>query len=251
MRIDYESHYDADYWTRQKTYRDAYGGLARYNGPSLEWDGFEPIADAIYRIFPSVRTALDIGCGGGDLTRRLLGRGWDIYGLDVSTFAVAHAALSLPNRVACVDVTTTPDLIKCSPSLPNVYDLVFATDFLEHIYYDDLVSTFTWLRARTKRWAFFCVATAFNPLDPLNRSVSTFIHEKGKDVPAMFEATAVSGHVHVRHFSWWLDFFAMHGFKVRWDLKGMFEMLREAHPGWKNTGGWSSMNNWPLEKVNS
>ena len=104
MKIDYEAHYDADYFTGQKTYRAADGSTQLYHGPSLTWDGFEAVADALRLVVPG-GSLLDIGCSAGDLAQRLGRRGYDAYGCDISNYAVAHAVPEMHGRLAVADLS--------------------------------------------------------------------------------------------------------------------------------------------------
>lgn len=52
MFVDPRTFYGAPYWTGKSTYRDAYGQVHRYHGPSTEWQGFDLIADALCKILP-------------------------------------------------------------------------------------------------------------------------------------------------------------------------------------------------------
>lgn len=232
MIIDYASHYNKEYWTRQKTYRTADGKEHVYGGPSLTWDGFDLIADALAKILPRGKL-LDIGCGGGDLTHRLLKRGFDAYGVDISEYALANCHEDMKSRLQLADISS-------SPEVGGPFDIVLATDLLEHLYASDLDVAFDWMLANTKRWMFFCVAVADG---------EEFVHTKGTEVPLRFEATSIAGHVNVRNFRYWIKYFQSKGLKVRFDLSYMFQIIREKHPGWMTTGGWNLSSTWFLEKV--
>lgn|SRR3990167_5241271 len=233
MKIAYESHYDAAYWEGRKTYLA--GGVPNvYHGPSLAWEGFQYIADALAPLIPG-RSLLDIGCGGGDLASRFLPHGFDAYGVDISEFAVSNCVPAMRGRVAVADITQ-------QPVIPHTYDAVLATDLLEHIYEEDLDRTFDWIVAHSNRWLFFCVATAGSP------DKGEFVLRKGAEVPPEWEATAVSGHVNVRYWSYWIHLYRRKKLNIRWDLMYRMQVAREQCEPWRNTMGWNLMTTHILEK---
>ena len=255
LRIEYGDHYDAAYFLSQKTYRTPDGQEHVYLGPALEWIGFRFIADALASLVPG-KTLLDIGCSAGDLASQFLNHGFSPYGVDISEFAVQRAVPSMKGRLAQADITTCPkDLwAYVGPSddrgkgagydwpFPETYDVVMSTDLLEHLYQEDLDRTFDWMTSKSKRWLFFCVATSGSP------DKAEFIHEKGKPVPIEWEGTAISGHVNVRRWQYWVDFFEKKGLTVRWDLGYQFQMARERCEPWRATPGWNMETSWLLEK---
>jgi SAM-dependent methyltransferase len=244
VKIDYEAHYDDAYFTGQKTYKAADGSTQLYHGPSLTWDGFEAVAEAL-RLVLGGRTLLDIGCSAGDLARRLQKRGFDAYGCDISNYAVAHAVPEMKGKLAVADITQRPehlDAFHGGSHLPDQYDVVIATDLLEHIYEEDLDPTLTWMIERSKRWLFFLVATAAFDKD-------AFVARKGMPIPPEFEATAVSGHVNVRSWKYWVKKFREQGAEIRYDLMYIFQMQREMNPAWRDTMGWNMHTTFILETL--
>lgn len=231
MEIEYKDWYDKSYWTRQKRYLGADGKEKIYSGPSLTWEGFDAIADTLSKILPKGKL-LDVGCGAGDLTHRLLRRGFDAYGVDISKYAVENCHPEMRGRLSLADISKKPDV-------GGPFDSVIATDLLEHLYAEDLDETFQWMLDNTKRWMFFCVAVTDG---------ENFVHKKGAPVPLRWQETAVSGHVNVKNWQYWVKYFQTKGLKVRWDLGYIFQLEREKHEGWRNTGGWSLQTTWVLEK---
>jgi len=257
MNIDYDTHYGDDYWTGRKTYRTADGRTHVYHGPSLVWDGFNAIADTLAGLLPA-GTLLDIGCGSGDLARRMLKRGFDAYGVDISDYAVRNAVPEMRGRLTLADITTCPKTLE-PPVLrsetpeknrfPDQFDVLMATDLLEHIYEEDLNKTFDWMMSKTKTWMFFCVATAIPPASPafeLNKI--EFVHKKGEPIPLEWEGTAVSGHVNVRVFGYWAKFFQEKGLKIDWQRMYLFQAKREMNKAWRDTGGWNMQTTFVLKK---
>lgn len=236
MKVEYVTHYDKDYWTGKKTYQSG-NEKAFYHGPGLAWDGFDFVADALAAILPK-NTLLDVGCGGGDLARRLKRRGFDPYGIDISEYAVENALVDMRDRLHICDASTAP---KLPPHFPERFRTTIATDFLEHIYEEDLGKTFQWIHRHTERWMFFCVATA-------SHDKGEFVLKKGQPVPMGYEGVAVSGHVNVRTFAWWARFFEGWDLKIDWRRMYLFQTRRESVAPWRDTMGWNMQTTFVLEK---
>ena len=228
MKINYGTHYDKDYWTGQKRYQESASTVKTYQGPSLTWDGFEIIADTLAYVFPKGSSILDVGCSAGDLAGRLQTRGFDCCGIVVSVYAVEHAVEAMRGRIHVGDITGK----ELQERITKPFDIVMACDCLEHIYYEDLPQTFQWLSKVAKSHMFFCIATVAFDKDE-------FVINKGESIPVAYEGVAVSGHVHVRPFAWWLTFFSDHGWKVDWARMYMLQRAREHNPGWRGTPGWN------------
>jgi SAM-dependent methyltransferase len=242
MKIDYQQHYDDAYFTGQKSYRAPDGSTQLYHGPSLTWDGFEAVAEALRTVLGG-KTLLDIGCSAGDLAQRLQRRGYDAYGCDISQYAVAHGVPEMKGKLAVADITETPEMLTSfygGNVLPRQFDTVIATDLLEHIYEEDLDRTLKWMVSSARRWLFFLVATASYDKD-------VFVAKKGMPIPPEFEGTAVSGHVNVRTWKYWVKRFREHGLEIRYDLMYIFQMQREMSPAWRDTMGWNMHCTFVLE----
>lgn len=254
--VEYKTFYDAAYWTGNKMYRTPDGQEHPYCGPTLShWHGFRFIADALAPLVPG-KSLLDIGCSAGDLASQFYNHGFSPYGVDISEFAVQRAVDQMKGRLALADITTCPkDLwAYVGPNddrgqgegydwpFPETYDVVMSTDVLEHIFRTDLDRTFDWMVERSRRWLFFCVATADSP------DKSEFIHEKGTPVPIEWEATAISGHIHVRHWTYWRDYFKSKGLRIDWERMYDLQLQRERCEPWRQTMGWGLPTTWILEK---
>ncbi len=77
------------------------------------------------------RCILDMGCGNGSLTRVLLERGFDCYGVDASESGIAIANEQHPGRFALMDFS--------SDDLPEsfrgkAFDTLISTEVIEHLY---------------------------------------------------------------------------------------------------------------------
>lgn len=255
--IDYSRYYDAAYFEGRKTYRHPDGSEHVYHGPSLTWDGFDLVADAIGAIIGNPvadQSLLDIGCSAGDLAQRMARWRFEPYGVEVSRYAAENCVPRMRGRIALADITTCPPELRPfaygDAAFPAEYDAVLATDLMEHLYAEDLERTFDWMITKTRRWMFLCIATAQHPMSPLAADDKLeFVARKGEPIPIEFEATAASGHVHVRHFSFWQDLFVRKGLTIRWDLMYRFQIARELHPAWRTTGGWNLANTWFLERA--
>lgn len=248
MKIDYEEHYNDAYWQGRKTYKDGQGKEKIYHGPSLAWEGFQFIADTLTPLLPK-GSLLDIGCSGGDLANRLRLNGFDSYGVDISQYALKNCVEGMRDRVALCDITTCPEVINSWhhtedgwPVFPAQFDILMATDLLEHIYLEDLDKTFDWMLSKTKKWMFFCVATA-----AFDKEV--FIAKKGEPIPPEFEGTAVAGHVDVNTFEWWARYFQRSkGLIIDWARMYHFQRRREQIPSWRDTMGWNMNTTFVLQK---
>src|ERR1700722_9270635 len=85
---------------------------------------------------PSLGSALDIGCGQGELVRLLQADGFDAAGIDVSPEQVALAHAAGISSVRQGDFGAA--LAACAGEL----GLVTATDVLEHLGKDEILATF-------------------------------------------------------------------------------------------------------------
>lgn len=235
MKITYATHYGEDYWTGKKTYGP---DRQTYHGPGLDWSFWGHIAKVLHAVMPGVRVGLDVGCGGAGLAARLLGLGWEMYGVDVSEYAVKNCVEPMRGRVACIDLTTLPSGLLSyhgEKVLPSVFDAVIATDFLEHIYEEDLPAMLRWLRSRADKF-FFCIGTT---ADPSHGTVAKdLVLKKSEPVPPECEGTAVAGHVNVRSFSYWVKKFEATGFRVEWEPMYQLQRAREMSAPWRETWGW-------------
>lgn len=240
MIIDYKDWYNSAYWEGRKQYQTPDGKTEFYHGPALDWSAFDFIADVLASLLPG-KTLLDIGCGGGGLAARFLKKGYDAYGVDVSEYARSNCVPEMRSRISLMDITDDPpsEIITNIGKWPNKFDVVMATDLLEHIYAEDLEETFTWILSKAKKYIFFLVAITYG---------EEFIHKKGKPIPPRWEPTAISGHVHVRTPKFWRNWFLSMGLKIDWEKMYLFQLQRSKNKEWAATGGWDPGSTWILER---
>jgi SAM-dependent methyltransferase len=81
--------------------------------------------------------ALDAGCSTGGATRILLERGYEVYGIDLSPYAVERIEQTLPSEQRTRFVGVVSDLSAYRPDFR--YDLIVLSEVLEHIE-DDAVA---------------------------------------------------------------------------------------------------------------
>lgn len=254
MKIIPEEHYGQDYFyegdpTRGKEYRDKDGTIKHYIGPSSKWHGFGYVAEQLQRLFPKDIFAYDIGCGCGNLIEYLYKYGLMAYGSDISKFAIekgiselavfmgqqalAGRLIQLPADwiLQCLDITDPEFLNKMSCSRRQ-FDLVIATDLLEHIYYNKLGIALQNMAALGKHF-FFDVSTAANPSE-------VFVHREGEEVPLEREWQAVAGHVTVLQHNTWLDILSRVGIRPMLDKMKKFEQWRVGHPEMQKMVAWDA-----------
>lgn len=77
------------------------------------------------------RVILDLGCGNGWLSRRLLQAGYEVYGIDASPSGIAVASSRHSGRFFLQDLRsqTLPEPIQHIP-----FDTIVSTEVIEHLY---------------------------------------------------------------------------------------------------------------------
>jgi len=76
---------------------------------------------------PKDMIVLDIGCGSGRITKRILDKGYNVQGLDFSEEAVLKSKQIGIKATVC-------DLDKGIIANDNTYDIVWAGDIIEHVF---------------------------------------------------------------------------------------------------------------------
>jgi SAM-dependent methyltransferase len=257
MKIDPKDFYNqADYWNLPgKPGALAYkeGGQDKvHSGLGLVWEGFEYVLDAYaatpqgWRLAgPHETTVLDIGCSGGDLLHRIKRRYAPkaLHGVDISAYAVERAH---PEIRPHLEVGDAVDILKRAESGPvfphDPYTLVISTDFLEHVYREDLDEVLYGLSLVGN--AFLLVVSVLAPGE------KEFDGVKGQDFPPEFSHFGAVGHVTMHDFAWWEQRFCDAGLMPDWESMYKFQLVRDAHEDWRNTRGWDMRMTWLLESIN-
>ncbi|MFM2431857.1 MAG: hypothetical protein RLZZ511_3070 [Cyanobacteriota bacterium] len=147
--------YDRTYYT---TSCDGYDSFAAHQGQRLVTPRLQAIA-TLACLKPSGRV-LDLGCGRGELAYYFAQQGFDVTAIDYSAAAIAIAQQCfadephLRSRVElhCADVNQI--------DLPNQhYDLVIATDLIEHLAPEELTQLYQRIRQWLKPDGLFLVHT--------------------------------------------------------------------------------------------
>lgn len=103
--------------------------------------GFLDSFDTLVSATGTVGTALEIGCGEGELSMRLARAGWQVSGCDIASEAVQEArrrsgaaGLSIPfeqrELAACVGAYPRQDLVVCCEVMEHLEDPLAALDVL-------------------------------------------------------------------------------------------------------------------------
>lgn len=234
MDYRYENYYDRDYWEGTKRYRNVLGEEQLYRGPALRWHAWTDIAAMVRKITGCPSSVLDIGCSAGEFVSQLTP---EPYGVEISQYAIDNCVDKMKGRIALADISTSPVL---PDHFPKTFPLVSATDLLEHIWYEDLPTTFDWICSKSERFLFFLIAIC-----PKGQE---FVWPKGKPIPPEFQSVAAAGHINVRTWGWWVKFFVEKGLTVRWDLMLRFAAEREKMPDLKNLIQWGPDWVYILEK---
>lgn len=118
--------WDVDYWDGSRD--TGYGGY-RYDG---RWRAVAEAMAAHYGLKAGMRV-LDVGCGKGFLLYDLAQAvpGLEVYGLDISAYAIEHAKEGLEGRL---QVAPAQDL----PFADKSFDLVYSINTLHNLYCFDL-----------------------------------------------------------------------------------------------------------------
>jgi len=177
-------------------YLTAAGELKRWSYYNLtgEWLGAAHVISGIKKLF-NPETMLDVGCGRGTFTGYANEAGIKAVGIDFSKWAIDNPYAKAKGLIRLGDVRKLdfPD---------DSFDLVFATDIMEHLYSkdsDDLDRAISEITRVTKKWVFFNIGTAASE----GEYGEYFQLRKGEAVPLKWQGTAVAGHVTVMSPNWW------------------------------------------------
>jgi predicted TPR repeat methyltransferase len=92
------------FWLRRTKFSGRYGDLRKLYATRDPWDllsereqyRFDAVNAMVRAMAPSCRTLLELGCGEGFQTRKLMAVSAHVAGIDVSDLAIARAQLDLP-----------------------------------------------------------------------------------------------------------------------------------------------------------
>ncbi|MGE4374251.1 MAG: methyltransferase domain-containing protein [Methanoculleus sp.] len=177
-----------------------------YYNPVGEWLGCAPIMKAIKELMdPS--TVLDAGCGRGTFCVYGRDEGMECIGVDFSEWAVSNP---YPGAVSLIRLGDVRDLEFQDRS----FDLVFASDLMEHIYMEDLDQVISELRRVADRYIFFNIGGTTDGEE--------MIISKGELPRKDRVGTSIAGHVTVKSCDWWRERLGSESWRLREDLVRAF-----------------------------
>jgi len=227
--FDPATHYDANYYGGSEgiRYPGTDGIWKTYHGPGHEWSGNVWVANAVDRLVGSSGTHMDIGCGAGHFVLCMRDRGWESYGVDISTDAAQGQS-----HVICADFADPAGAVE-----HGYYDLVTALDFWEHIWERDidrlLEGAVSLLQPGGLHMAIICTRGA---------EEKDFVAAPGVTVTPQNAWALVSGHVNIRNFTYWARKFRAAGLRLRYDLMYLFQVLRDESQTMSQVGSWKDKN---------
>lgn len=216
-------YYDGDYFVtpKGKKYQKPDGSIEgwSYANPQGEFFGAAAIAKAWKEVFKPQRL-LDVGCGRGTFVAYARDQGIEAFGFDYSPWAIENRYPRCnPNWINVWDATKIPwegepkGERGTSPYLSEVFDLVVALDFFEHIYQqENLGPVIDEMFRVSKKWIFLQIATVDG------KKEKEYMLKKGDPVPIELEGYAVAGHVNVQTQQYWYDQFDREGWLPRRDM---------------------------------
>ena len=149
--------WEFDYWDGDR--RICYGG---YNYMAGRW---APVAQAMIDHYgiKSGDKILDIGCGKGFLLYEisLLVPGVEIYGIDISSYALENAKAEIKGRLQISNA-------KALPFPDNYFDLVFSITTLHNLHNYDLDKALREMERVGKQNKYLCVESYRNEVEKAN-----------------------------------------------------------------------------------
>lgn len=137
------------------------------------------------------RSVVDIGCGVGSMVRGFLKNKVDIYGIDISKYAIENCDKEIQKRVSIGD-------IRKIDMLPNKkFDLVICYNVLEHTSNPDVV--------------------IYNICNLSDGWIHVIVHDIRYLYPEdikILDPTLITG----RSIKWWIDEFEKQGFELVFDI---------------------------------
>jgi polysaccharide pyruvyl transferase WcaK-like protein len=177
--------YDESYYFGARVFKNGQE-FQVYHPTRGDWEGWQVVKDLILRTMQP-ETLMDAGCGRGWFLQKMLQGGIKAEGIDTSR--AAHSSCA-PGTVEAFKVGTFHDLAH------RRFDVVTAFDVMEHVFEEDIDSVVSILKSCAGKYIVMNICAAPDNEKP-------FTISKGKPVPEGLEWLAVSGHVTIRHRSWW------------------------------------------------
>ncbi len=149
--------WDFDYWDGDR--RINYGGYRYLEG---RWEKVAKAMADYYAIKPGDRI-LDVGCGKGFLLYDFIKvvPGIDIYGIDVSEYAIRNAKEEIRDRLRVANATSLPYPDKH-------FDFVYSLNTLHNLHNYDLDKALREIERVGKRHKYICVESYRNEVEKAN-----------------------------------------------------------------------------------
>lgn len=238
--FDPTTHYTDHYYDgRGIVYTKPDGTQDVYHGTAREWAGNKTIARILHgllrltvpQIGKTPPRSLDIGCGAGDFVRRLAQLKWDAHGIDLGD----AAKRPLHPNVVVGDIT--------KGEVGGQFDVTTALDFWEHVWRKDLDELLAAIHELTVPGGlhFACICTR-------GESEKDFVAEPGVTFTQQNSWLLISGHVHVRSWTYWATKFRRSGWRLRHDLMNLFQVARAGDPGLESAMAWGPRNTLIVQK---
>jgi len=149
--------WDFDYWDGDR--RICYGGYRYLEG---RWEKVARLMAAQYGIKPGDKI-LDIGCGKGfllyDFTKVV--PGIEVFGIDVSSYAITNSKAEVSDRLQVGNATSLP--------FPNRhFDFVYSITTLHNLHCYDLDKALREMQRVSKKNSYLCVESYRNEVEKAN-----------------------------------------------------------------------------------
>jgi polysaccharide pyruvyl transferase WcaK-like protein len=182
--------YDDSYMHGVRVYRSKESGdFAIWEPPRCDWEGWNIVKDLMLQTIRP-QSLLDIGCGRGFFLKRILACGIPSHGMECSMAAWLDAPREVKDKIRLARIQ----------DIAEKYDVVTAFDLMEHLYEEDIADFVGHMKRIAGRYIVLniCASPEGGPVRTIKR---------GEPIPDDLEWLAVSGHVTIRHRSWWKERF--------------------------------------------